>query len=175
MNTIELQYHARKAKNGNKESLEKLIKDSYNQLFKTAYLYVSNENDALDIVQESVIKIIRKINTLKHPKYVRSWMVRVAINTSLDFIKRDKQDEQMKNNHINSKSLSVSNSVDLNLDLYEAIKKLAPSLQEIIIMYYFYGYSMLEISSILEIPLGTIKSDIYRSKTILKKFLRGDN
>lgn len=78
-----------KAIAGSREALEVLLKEHYQQLYKTAFLYVKNEADALDIVQDAVIKIMKKIDTLQFPEYFTTWAVRVVIFTSLDHLKKN--------------------------------------------------------------------------------------
>ncbi len=59
----------KKAKKGNDEAFEQLIRLYQNQLYRTAYLYVGNKEDALDVVQETVYKAYLSIEQLKKPNY----------------------------------------------------------------------------------------------------------
>ncbi|MHC5226885.1 sigma-70 family RNA polymerase sigma factor [Enterococcus sp. LJL99] len=154
---------------GDKIALEQLLKQNYQQLYKTAYLYTKNETDALDIVQEAMIKIINKIDQLKYPEYFTTWSVRIVIFTSLDFIKKNQTttfgwDEPM----VEAEEVL---SQEEKLDIYDAIKRLPKHLQEITILHYFYGKKVKEISLVMEEPLGTTKYKLYEARKKIKNYL----
>lgn len=157
-----------KAIAGSREALEVLLKEHYQQLYKTAFLYVKNEADALDIVQDAVIKIMKKIDTLQFPEYFTTWAVRVVIFTSLDHLKKtsfmEEVDEQVCDPE---KGLSK----DEQLDIYEGIRRLPQHLQEVTILHYFYGRKVKEISAVLDEPLGTTKYKLHEARAKLKGYL----
>ena len=68
-------------------SCEKIIEDvlteNYRQLYRLAYGYVRNEEDALDIVQESAYKAIREADKLKTPAFAKTWIYRIVTNECL--------------------------------------------------------------------------------------------
>ena len=155
--------------NGNPEALESLLKDHYQQLYKTAFLYVKNEPDALDIVQDAVIKIINKISTLQFPHYFATWAVRIVIYTALDHLKKngtyvDEVDEGLADP-------AAVLSKEEQLDIYEGIRRLPQHLQEVTILHYFYGRKVKEISKVLDEPLGTTKYKLHEARTKLKVYL----
>ncbi|MHC5217484.1 sigma-70 family RNA polymerase sigma factor [Enterococcus sp. LJL128] len=158
-----------KAVAGDSKALEQLLKGHYQQLYKTAFLYVKNEADALDIVQDSVIKIIRKISTLQFPEYFTTWAVRIVIFTSLDYLKCAKgylqgiEEEQL----LPEQRLSKED----HLDIHAGIKKLPQHLQEVTILHYFYGKKIREISNVLDEPAGTIKYKLHEARSILRMYL----
>lgn len=154
---------------GDKIALEQLLKQNYQQLYKTAYLYTKNETDALDIVQEAMIKIINKITQLKYPEYFTTWCVRIVIFTSLDFIKKNPTTTFMLDEQIVETEEILSQ--ETKLDIYDAIKRLPKYLQEITILHYFYGKKIKEISLVMEEPLGTTKYKLYEARKKIKDYL----
>lgn len=155
---------------GDKQALEKLLKENYQQLYKTAFLYVKQEVDALDIVQESVVKIMRRIQTLTYPEYFTTWCVRIVIYTALDYLKRENQ----LVDYSETLSSEVGLSREEELDIYEAIRRLPQHLQEITILHYFYGKKLRELSAVLDEPLGTIKYKLHEARRLLKDYLEED-
>ncbi|MBP1047826.1 sigma-70 family RNA polymerase sigma factor [Enterococcus sp. BWM-S5] len=158
-----------KAIDGSRDALEVLLKEHYQQLYKTAFLYVKNESDALDIVQDAVIKIMNKINTLQFPEYFTTWAVRVVIFTSLDHLKKNAAYMEEMDEQICDPEKGLSN--EEHLDIYEGIRKLPQHLQEVTILHYFYGKKVKEISAVLNEPLGTIKYKLHEARTKLKGYL----
>lgn len=76
-------------------SCEKIIEDvlteNYRQLYRLAYGYVGNEEDALDIVQESAYKAIREADKLKTPAFAKTWIYRIVINTAISQLRKRRE------------------------------------------------------------------------------------
>lgn len=158
------------AKTGNKMAMETLLKSVYPELYKTAFIYVKNESDALDIVQDSIEKIIKQLGTLKSEKYFKTWATRIAIFTSLDFLKKANRQDVELLVEIKEKDIIP---LDDKLDMFTAIHKLPEDLQEITLLFYFHEFKIDEISEIMTIPVGTIKYKLHTIRQLLRAFLEG--
>ena len=71
-----------------KEVLIDYVKNNQEKLYRIAFSYSKNEEAALDIVQESIVKALKNISSLKEEKYVKTWFFRILINESLQYIKK---------------------------------------------------------------------------------------
>ena len=71
------------------KKVEETVLDSYEAMYRLAYTYVRNEEDALDIVQESVYKAIKHSASVKQESYIKTWLWRIVMNTALDFIRKN--------------------------------------------------------------------------------------
>ena len=76
----------RSAIRGNVDAYGQLIEEYKTYLYRTAWLYVRNEDLALDVVQESILKGFRQIKTLKEARYFKTWLTRILINTAKDML-----------------------------------------------------------------------------------------
>ena len=65
--------------------VEEAVLDSYEAMYRIALTYVRDQEDALDIVQESVYKAIRNAGQVKNEQYIPTWICRIVINTAIDF------------------------------------------------------------------------------------------
>lgn len=157
--------------NGDRQALELLLKEMYQQLYKTAFLYVKNEADALDIVQDSIIKMMTQIDSLSQPDYFTTWAVRIVIHTSLDFLRRTSRRESTE--IIQERDMKESLSEASRLDIYEGISRLPEDLQEITILHYFHGCKLKEISLITDEPIGTTKYKLHQARGLLRDYLEG--
>ncbi|MEF2290867.1 sigma-70 family RNA polymerase sigma factor [Virgibacillus dokdonensis] len=163
----------KKAIKGNRECLEELLVLHGDQLYRTAYLYVRNREDALDVVQETSYKAFLSIGQLKNEKYFLTWLTKILINCSYDVLKKSK------------KELPLSNMIELttderekreeNLDLLEAINRLNEKHKNAIILFYFQDLSISEVAKVMKIPENTVKTFLSRGKARLKKLLGGMN
>lgn len=169
---IKVKLDVARAIQGDQESLEILLSQTYPTLYRTAFLYVKNEADALDIVQDTFEKIIQNIHTLEEIKYFQTWAIRITIYQSLDFLKRaHRTNTELKEEYPQNYEFSI----DDKLDIYQAIEKLPIDLQEITILHYFNGKKLQEISLISGEPLGTIKYKLHRIRQLLRNYLEGGN
>ena len=71
---------------------EQVLIEKYDRLYRLAYSYVYNEDDALDIVQESACKAIRDCGQVKNTDFLSTWIYRIVINTSLDLLRKNKKE-----------------------------------------------------------------------------------
>ena len=72
----------KKAVKGNPDAYGELIAEYQEYMYKTAYLYVKNEEIALDAVGTAVLKAYQQIHSLKAPEYFKTWLTRILINVS---------------------------------------------------------------------------------------------
>ncbi|MCM3324813.1 sigma-70 family RNA polymerase sigma factor [Cytobacillus kochii] len=160
----------KKAKFGDKNAFQILIGQERNKLYRIAYLYVRNEHDALDVVQECIIKAYSSIKNLNEETYFSSWITKILINTALDFIKKNRRTFNVTNNDTFLEKNSAT--TEESIDLLEAIKKLEDPYKTIIILRFYQDFKIKDIADFLKMPDGTIKTYIHRALRKLKKDLR---
>lgn len=162
----------KKAIGGNQEVLLSLIKLEKEKLYRTAYSYVRNEADALDIFQKTVLIAIESIHQLREPKYFSTWLMRICINTSLGVLKEQKKVILMNEPNRNSFSLDTEKSAE-KLDLLDAIFKLDEKYKTILILRYYEDLTFQQIAELLDEPIGTVKSKGKRALAKIKHLLKG--
>ena len=133
-----------------------------------AYVYVKNESDALDVVQEVAYRSFKKIDTLKNPEYFKTWLIKIAITCSIDLVKKNKKVVQLKPEYEEFIGLE-DEDVSLSITLQELLDQLNEDEKSIVILRFYEGYSFKEIADLLNIPLGTAKSVLYRALGKLRK------
>ena len=147
-----------------KEALieQQLIAD-YKKLYRLAYSYVHNENDALDIVQESAYKAIKNSGSLKNVQYRGTWLYRIVINESISFLRRQKQ-QTVPLYELDGEAEDTY----ADLDLHRALEQLDPLDKTVVVLRFFEGLQLKQIAQVLDENLNTIKSRLYRSLKKLK-------
>ena len=132
-----------------KEQFVSNIERIRNQLYKTALLYFGNETTALDMVDEAVYKGLCSYHKLRQDELFDTWMTRILINECHKEFRRKQRFSSME-------ELPETGEEHFDaLPLKEAIRKLPKDLKAIIILRFFSGYTLSEISQILKIPQGT--------------------
>ncbi|WBW99291.1 sigma-70 family RNA polymerase sigma factor [Oceanirhabdus sp. W0125-5] len=160
-----------KAINGDEESFAIIMDKLKGKAYSMAYGYVRNREDALDIVSEAVCRAFVGVKKIKKAEFFETWFIRIVINTSNDFIRKQKVQALLKN--CLSINKSETHREDL-LDLRQEIMKIDKKSRNILILRYYHDMTVKEISKILGYPEGTIKSNLNRSKKKLQIALEGN-
>ena len=69
--------------------IENYTIENKEKLYRIAFSYTKNKQDALDIVQESVLKELKYANTLKNPQYIKTWYYKILTRTAIDYIRKN--------------------------------------------------------------------------------------
>ncbi|HAT4256099.1 TPA: sigma-70 family RNA polymerase sigma factor [Clostridium perfringens] len=156
---------------GNKESFGILIKNNKEYLYKMAFLYVKDEQDALEVIHETVYRAFLNIEKLKKAKFFNTWITRILINVSIDFLKKKGKNEMLdESTPIRKEKCEIS--TEEKLDLYNAIDLLNDNYKTVIIMMYFNDMKIKDISKVMEIPENTVKTYLRRAKQALGEILK---
>ena len=159
------------AKKGDVKSFEYLINELKSYLYCVAMSWVNDEDDAGDAISETIINAYKYIRKLKKDELFKTWITRILINECKKIIKK-------RNNHLDFDSCNdlaedeKTYDSDEIIDLEKAIDLLKPELKYVILFFYYYDMSLEEISSVMQIPIGTIKSRLNTAKTRLKEMLK---
>jgi RNA polymerase sigma-70 factor, ECF subfamily len=148
-----------------KNSLEDQITDyvvKYKEAhYRLAYSYVKNEEDALDIIQESIYKAFASMDSLKNPGGIKTWFYRIIVNTSVDFLRKRKKVIILEDEMLSSFDSATEDSYE-DLDLKNALEKLPDNYRTIITLRYFEDLKLEEIAEILNENVNTIKTRLYK-------------
>ena len=142
-------------------ALIELIQEHKLQLYRIAYSYVKNEQDALDVVQEATYKAIVNQEKLKEEAYMKSWLIRILINCAVDVLRKRENVAQAPEVWVGS-SANQGMDTEAVMDLREAIQGLDETQKRLIHLKYFEDLKLEEIAGIMEMPLGTVKSQLHR-------------
>lgn len=158
----------KKAQKGDEKAYITLFQQYEEDLYRIAYVYVRNKNDALDIVQETAYKSFSKLKSLKKPEYFKTWLIKIAINSAISFLRKEQKVVPMKTENTEFIS-SNDKDLSLHLTLKELVELLNENEKSVVLLKYYFDHTFNEISDILDIPLGTVKTTLYRSLEKLRK------
>lgn len=150
-----------------KKMLTDLIITNKESLYRLAYSYVKNKEDALDIVQDSIHKALKTVHTLEDTEKLKSWFIRIVINTSLDILRKNKREVLVDEDILEFVSPKMIDQYE-NIDLIRLLEKLTPEYRIIIILKYFEDLTLREIAEILKENENTVKTRLYKGLKMLK-------
>lgn len=168
---MKLESLVKKAQKGNDKAYLMLFQQFEEDIYRMAYVYVKNKDDALDIVQEVAYQSFKKISTLKNPAYFKTWLMKITINSALNLINKNKKVIQL-NPSFEVLTGKEDEDIALSLSLNELMNTLQEDEKSIILLKYYDDRTIKEISEILDIPLGTAKSVLYRALDKLRQNLK---
>ena len=157
MDNSELVHKARK---GDAVAFEELIMSCKEKLYRIAYSYAKNKDDALDIVSESVYRAYVNLKTLKNPSYFSTWMTRIVINQSINFINKNRKVVPKEDVGLNL-GKEDSAKIDDTIDLYAAMDRLDENQKAVIILKYFEDLTITQVAEVMERPVGTVKTYLH--------------
>lgn len=163
---------ALKAGKGNVKAYGKLIELYKEYLYRMAFSWMKNEDAALDVVGECILKGFEKIYSLKEPAYFKTWITRILLNTAKDYLKKTVLMGQIDDLQIPEEELGIS--FEEKMDLYEALDHLSDRYREILTLRYFDDMKIKEIADKMELPEGSVKAYLSRAKKELRKYLKED-
>lgn len=157
-------------KNGNLKQQEKLYKHFFSFAMGIGMRYLSDREDALEVINDAFIKVFNSIGNINNIQSFKPWLKRIVVNTALDRIRKDAKykyqsdlDEAVEIGY-EAQVLENMNARDI-LSLMDKL----PYLQRTVFnMYEIDGYSHEEIGEILQIPAGTARVNLSRAKDKLR-------
>jgi RNA polymerase sigma-70 factor (ECF subfamily) len=177
-------------KKGNIDAFEVLVKKHQKSMLNTAYRMVGNYEDACEIVQDAFFSAYKSIKNFKEKASISTWLSTIVINLSRNHLKQMKiqrnreafsiddpvlTDEGKINVEPGSNELSILEKLekkDVQQKVQGCINSLDNEFKEVLVLRDIQGFSYDEISDMLKIPEGTIKSRLSRARYALKDCLK---
>ena len=164
-----------KAKNGNKNALNTLLKNNLNILKGYVVKMVGDPHLAQDIIQDALLKAVININKFEPKAKFSTWLIKIATNVYRDYLRKNKFLYLVEEN-LYDQGKQIEDIVIENYEYKEIMKiilKLPYTQRVVFILKHYYGYKYAEISQILNCPIGTVRSRLHNSlKYIIKEIER---
>ncbi|MGG7142375.1 RNA polymerase sigma factor [Clostridium nigeriense] len=157
-----------KAKRGSGKAFTKLIDENLKSIYRVAKGILNSEDDIEDAIQNTILKAYSNIKNLKNDELFKTWLIKILIN------------ECNKIYNFNKKCISLDKVIEEqyndkyeNLDLKIAVDSLPEELRLVIALFYFEDLKISDISEIVGIPEGTVKSRLSRAKDKIAESMNG--
>jgi RNA polymerase sigma-70 factor (ECF subfamily) len=158
------------------EACRELIRRHHPLVFGHLMRLGATASLAEDLTQETYAKAWRKIDTLRKAPSLRSWLLTIARNEFLQYVRSrkpettglDSMPEQVDRQPLPD---SVATTTERGQRLREALRRLDPLLRETVALHYFQDLTLRELSEVLAVPPGTVKSRLNRALESLRNLL----
>ena len=145
---------------------ENYINENIDAAYRFAFTYAKNKEDAEDILNESVVKALRSINSLRDPEKIKPWFYRIIANTALTHIKGRQKIVYLEYEDMENLDSVTDDYSHLNFN--ELIEKLDPKYKSIIILRFFENMTIQEVAEVLELNENTVKTRLYKALKMLR-------
>lgn len=156
------------ARQGDEQAVFELLQLHVDKLYRIAWLYLRNEQDALEALQETSCRAYAKLGTLKNPEFFSTWIVRIMLNVCMDELRRKKRIAPQEAPEL----ACIEEEPELRYLLEQELERLDPRWKQVIVLKYYEGHTLTEISAIMDRPVGTIKSWLHKALLALRTTIR---
>ena len=176
-----------RVQSGDVAAFDQLILKYRERLYSIIYNLCSNREDAADLTQETFIKAFSSIKRFKGKASFYTWLYRIAVNSTLTYLKRNRMRHFFSFENINEevssseivealsvkiKSEKAALMNELQEKLNEALQKLSDKHRTVVVLYEIEGLSHQDISNVMGCSVGTIRSRLHYAKQQLQAYLK---
>jgi len=174
-----------RAKAGDQDALETIFETYRNQVFSLAFRMTGNTSDAEDLTQEVFLQVMRKIGSFQGRSSFSTWLYRVTVNRSRDYLRSKKRNPELlsqdgggagpRDDIYASASTPAPESSAISSEaqriVQEALMELPISLRAPLVLHELEGLEYHQVARMLRLPVGTVKSRIFRGRLKLAELL----
>jgi RNA polymerase sigma-70 factor (ECF subfamily) len=172
---------------GNVGAFDQLVQKYREHIFSVIYNMTSNREDASDLTQETFIKAFQAIARFKGKSSFFTWIYRIAINSTMTFLKKRSRRRYISYENINEEvsSTEIFESLtaktrtekgalvqELQEKLNDSLQKLSPKHRTVVVLHEIEGLSHAEIAEITKTSVGTVRSRLHYAKQQLQSYLK---
>jgi RNA polymerase sigma-70 factor (ECF subfamily) len=154
---------------GDADCIIEWIDINKNRLYKIGWAYLRNHADVEDVFHNTIIKVMENIIKLKNIDAFETWFISIFINECRKMLRDKKRMLPTENIEFTDSYKSPDDS--RRTEIITGLGNIDEESREVIILKYYSGYSQNEISEILKMPVGTVKTKIFRGIRALRKML----
>lgn len=170
---------------GDQNAFADIVSLYQHKLYQVCYRMLSNKQEAEDIAQEAFVRAYMNLHTFDQKRKFSTWLYRIATNLCIDRIRKKKPDYYLDAEVAGTEGLDLYSQIAtedqlpeetlVQMELQERIQyeigRLPDKYRSVIVLKYIEELPLQEISDILDMPLGTVKTRIHRGREALRKQL----
>lgn len=153
------------------QEAEKALEKYANTVRKICFMHLKKQHDVEDVFQDVFLKYVLYQKPFESDVHEKAWLIRVTINSCKDLLKSFFRSKVSSLNDVNVKDFSIDES---EYNLLDMILRLPDNYKNTVYLFYYEGYSAVEIAKILNKNENTIYTWLSRAKKKLKEELVGD-
>lgn len=166
-----------RAQSGDREALDALLASAQEPLYRYVLSLVREPHSAEDALQETFVRLYRKLGYLREPELFRPWAYRIATREAFRILKRERRWAEQVRDEDTLGALAAPPpreefAHELSARLRETVAALSPASRAVVVLYYLHEMSLEETAAVLGVPLGTVKSRLAYGLGALRRRLK---
>lgn len=166
----------RKAARGDSRALSELLQQHYSFLYQYALKLTMNKSYAEDVTQETMLRAIEKISAFQGKAKFSTWLITIASRIYVDRIRSKERERRWVQEEQTLRAIRYETQTVMGdwPEALDAIGRMPGDIRMAVLLKYYYGYAQEEIASMLDLPVGTVKSRLHNGLKQLRKELGDD-
>jgi RNA polymerase sigma-70 factor (ECF subfamily) len=174
-----------RGRRGKRDTFVELLRPHIEILYRMAYRWTQSQHEAEDLVQDILTRLASRVDELQKVEVLRPWLIKILYNRYVDLYRRQRNspveyehdtwlpDETELGSRIERAADDRDQISQLHdqQTLQKALQRLDHGQRDVVLLHDMEGYTALEVSEILDINVGTVKSRLHRARNHLKKIL----
>lgn len=153
---------------GDQEAFATLMRRHEDRVFAVCLRLMGSRAAALDASQETFLTLYRKAGQYRATAAVGTWLYRITVNTCYDLLRKEKRRRSERiPEHLDPVDTAAQDpytSVELRPSIENALAQLSPEFRSVVVMADVQGFSLPDVAQTLELPVGTVKSRLFRAR-----------
>lgn len=152
------------------EQFDFVYKEYAKELLQIAYGYTKNKEDSIDIMQNAYIAVLESNKRFESNEHIKYFLIRATINESINFVKSYSKKKVLCNNDI-IMNIPETKKDELSYDISEIVNTLPEKYKTIIVLYYYDGMKIKDISKVLKMKESAVKKRLERARNLVKEII----
>ena len=152
------------------EELVRIYNRHVNTVYRICFMFMKNRHNAEDMVQNTFVRLMKDKTVFQNEEHEKAWLIRTATNLCKDYFR-----------HLWSKTVSINEAAEISVEnplntdsVLEKVMALPSKYKTAVYLYYYEGYSTVEIGEILKKDPSTIRGYLHKGRKLLKMEMEGD-
>jgi RNA polymerase sigma factor (sigma-70 family) len=152
------------------EELVRIYNRHVNTVYRICFMFMKNRHNAEDMVQNTFVRLMKDKTVFQNEEHEKAWLIRTATNLCKDYFR-----------HWWSKTVSINEAAEISVEnplntdsVLEKVMALPSKYKTAVYLYYYEGYSTVEIGEILKKDPSTIRGYLHKGRKLLKMEMEGD-
>jgi RNA polymerase sigma-70 factor (ECF subfamily) len=164
---------------GDHDAFNQIMRNNEDRVFSVCLRIMGNREQALDATQETFLTAFRKADQFQGNSALATWLYRIAVNTCYDILRKQKRRKTDPiPDHLDPADFSAEEAVEsaaLRPEIELALQAIPPDFRSAVILSDIEGMGLPEVAEVLGIPVGTVKSRVFRGRRLLARELGNQN
>ena len=159
---------------GDREAFDAVMRNHQDRVFSVCFRILGDRERALDATQDTFLTVFRKAGQFQGRSAVGTWIYRIAVNTCYDQLRRAQRRPSEALPDVDPADPAAEEAMEsaaLRPEIEVALAQLPPDFRNAVVLSDLEGMSLPEVAEILGVPIGTVKSRVFRGRRLLAKHL----